>query len=363
MRGRLPDIPTCADALASLPDPPPRHEAPHDTLEEDNTIREHIRDIDNDICLCLSVPADTISPYIVSQREHFALLGIARLVQHDMHLLQAGLYQRDGSYIPAPDWNDDYLTALTNKWNEPVVLESDYYLLRSMCLYELGTSIQVRVLGRGKVKKYLDMALTLAQKGQQILQTVLEQETNVMDKYWRYPTMISYIHQQQATEVIEEIKEYEAVVGLSAPDSFIERARQCISLALRSFHRGMVYHPNISRSMSKPFKDQEWCKMANLTDSFTDLTDEYSARQLWSQHTIKLLKSALHEDRTKASQFQLHISKVHLRFSSWIYEQPEKPLLLFPKVSPMFQEMQRSAIAGKYIGNGGERRKEGIQID
>jgi hypothetical protein len=66
-----------------------------------------------------------------------------------------------------------------------------------MCLYELGTSIQVRVLGRGKVKKYLDMALILAQKGQQILQTVLEQETNGMDKYWRYPTMISYIHQQQ----------------------------------------------------------------------------------------------------------------------------------------------------------------------
>jgi len=98
--------------------------------------------------------------------------------------------------------------------------------------------------------------------------------------------------------------------------------------------------------------------MANLTDSFADLTDEYSARQLWSQHTIKLLKSALHEDRTKASQFQLHISKVHLRFSSWIYEQPEKPLLLFPKVSPMFQEMQRSAIAGKYIANGGERQKE-----
>jgi hypothetical protein len=110
MRGRLPDIPsdhpTCADALTSLPDPPPLHEAPHeaphDTLEEDNTIREHIRDIDNDICLCLSVPADTIDPYTVTQREHFALLGIARLVQHDMHLLQSGLCTHSSSFN-APD--------------------------------------------------------------------------------------------------------------------------------------------------------------------------------------------------------------------------------------------------------------------
>jgi hypothetical protein len=101
--------------------------------------------------------------------------------------------------------------------------------------------------------------------------------------------------------------------------------------------------------MDRPFKDQEWCKMATLTDFYTDLTDEYSARQIWSQHTIKLLKEALHEDRSKASYIQLQISKVHLRFSLWIHEQPEKPLLLFPKVSPMFQEMRRSAIAGKDI--------------
>lgn len=101
--------------------------------------------------------------------------------------------------------------------------------------------------------------------------------------------------------------------------------------------------------MDTPFKDQEWSKMATLTDSYTGLTDEYSARQIWSQHTIKLLRSALHEDRAKASQFQLQISKVHLQFSLWIHEQPEKPLLLFPKVSPMFQEMQRSAIAGKRL--------------
>ncbi|KAF9922228.1 hypothetical protein BGZ65_009763 [Modicella reniformis] len=142
---------------------------------------------------------------MLSQRERVALMGIARLVQHDMQMLQNGLScagrppdQRDGSYNPAPDWDNNYLTALIGEWNEPVVLESDYYLLRSMCLYELGTSIQVKVLGRIKIKKYMDMALTMAQKGQQILQTVLEQSNDMTDKYWRYPTMISYIQQQQA---------------------------------------------------------------------------------------------------------------------------------------------------------------------
>ncbi|KAF9922229.1 hypothetical protein BGZ65_009764, partial [Modicella reniformis] len=146
-------------------------------------------------------------------------------------------------------------------------------------------------------------------------------------------------------ETIKEIREYETVVGLPAPDSLIERTRQWVSLALRSFHQGMKYYPNISRSMDKPFKDQEWRKMATLADLYTDLTDEYPARQMWSQHTIKLLKGALHEDRSKACQLQQQLSKVYLQFALWIHEQPDKPLLLFPKVSPMFHEMQRSAIA------------------
>lgn len=113
--------------------------------------------------------------------------------------------QRDGDYTPAPDWDNDYLAALVGEWNEPVVLESDYYLLRSMCLYELGTSIQVKVLGRRKVKKYMDMSLTLAQKGQKILRTVLENDNNEADKYWRYPTMISYIQQQQVRRYREDL--------------------------------------------------------------------------------------------------------------------------------------------------------------
>ncbi|KAG0245962.1 hypothetical protein BGX31_005248 [Mortierella sp. GBA43] len=362
MRGRLPEThladsqsATNADALNTLPNPPSTdNTASLEPSEEESTIHEHILEIEDEIRECLSVPADPIASHILSQRERIALMGIAHLVQHDMRVLQSGLSsagrppdQRDGNYTPAPDWDNDYLAALIGEWDEPVVLESDYYLLRSMCLYDIGTSIQVQVLGRDKVKKYMDMAFTLAQKGQQVLRTVLEQDSNAMDKYWRYPTMISYIHQQQANETLEEIKEYEKVVGIPAPDSFLERARQRVSLALRSFYRAMRCHPNISQSMDRPFKDQEWCKMATLTDSYTDLTDEYSARQIWSQHTIKLLKEALHEDRSKASYIQLQISKVQLRFSLWIHEQPEKPLLLFPKVSPMFQEMRRSAIAGK----------------
>ena len=104
--------------------------------------------------------------------------------------------QRDGEYIPAPDWDAEYVAALVREWQEPVSLESDYYILRSMCLYELATSIQVKVLGPEKVRKYLNMALTLAQKGYATLQTTLRLE-GAEDRHWRYQMLISYILQQQ----------------------------------------------------------------------------------------------------------------------------------------------------------------------
>lgn len=99
MRGRLPEThltasqyATNADALNALADPPHANDALLLELsEEENTIHEHIREIEAEICECLSVPADPVIPHTVSQRERFALMGIAHLVQHDMQVLQNGL--------------------------------------------------------------------------------------------------------------------------------------------------------------------------------------------------------------------------------------------------------------------------------
>lgn len=120
------------------------------------------------------------------------------LIHRAFSLVRAGRPpdQRDGEYTPAPDWDTDYITALVEEWQEPVSLESDYYILRSMCLYELATSIQVKVLGPEKIQKYLGMALALAQKGQAILRATLRLE-GAEDRHWRYQTLISYILQQQ----------------------------------------------------------------------------------------------------------------------------------------------------------------------
>lgn len=120
------------------------------------------------------------------------------LTRRNLSLVRAGRPpdQRDGEYTPAPDWDMEYITALVQEWQEPVSLESDYYILRSMCLFELATSIQVKVLGPEKVRKYLSMASTLAQKGLAILRTTLRLE-GAEDRHWRYQTLISYILQQQ----------------------------------------------------------------------------------------------------------------------------------------------------------------------
>jgi hypothetical protein len=115
--------------------------------------------------------------------------------------------QRDGDFIPAPNWDSAYLTDIINTWNEPVVLEPDYYLLKSMSVFELGTSIQVSILGHEKVQKYMNMALTVAQRGERILKTKLGPGEGA-DRFWRYQTMLSYIYQYQVFFISSEVYMY-----------------------------------------------------------------------------------------------------------------------------------------------------------
>ncbi|KAG0366326.1 hypothetical protein BGZ54_005531 [Gamsiella multidivaricata] len=346
MRGRLPEnslhgIQNSSDPsdIYSCTRSPHIATAPVGLSVEEADIHEQFRDVKNELRACSLEPTIAVTPYTISPRERAALMGVARIVQQDMRVLQDGLsragrppHRHDGEYVPAPDWDSEYLSALIDDWNEPVLLESDYYLLRSMCLYDLGISIQVKVLTPDRVRKYLEMAMTLAQKGYQIMRVTLGKDDSAMDKYWRYPTMISCILQIQAMRTINEIKERERIVELAPPDALYEMARQQVTQALRSFECGMRYYPTLCRSTAEPFKDQEWSKMAALTEAYTQLTNEILARQIWTQHTVRLLKGAWRENRKNCAQFVYGISKAHLQFALWIHEQPGKPLLLIPKI-------------------------------
>ncbi|KAG0208090.1 hypothetical protein BGX28_000846 [Mortierella sp. GBA30] len=331
MRGRLPDtrsvqanttLPhtdTCSHIHA--PGPPP------EPSEEETEIHEHACELQGYLQKALAETTHKVLPHIRAGRPPD---------------------QRDGDdYIPAPYWNEDFLATLISEWGEPVILESDYYLVRSMCLYELGRSIQVKVLGPEKVQQYLNMALTLAQKGQRILRSVINSGDSE-NKQWRYQTLISYILQQQTLDVIMKIKTHEALTGFTAADQLYEQASRLISQALRSFYLGMRYYPNSNASTSgESFKDkdQEWSRMAALTESYTQLLEDFHTRQMWTRNTVRLLMGATRENKSKSASFLLQISRTKLEYALWIYDQPEKPLLIFPKVGSMFMEMRQASVA------------------
>ncbi|KAG0255896.1 hypothetical protein BG011_004869 [Mortierella polycephala] len=292
----------------------------HEPSDEEIALQDITHDAQEQLRKVLSGPAARVTPHPKSQREHMALMGIARIVQQDMLFLQSGLSraarppdERDGEYTPAPDWDDEYLTALVDGWNEPVLLESDYYLLRSMCY--------------------------------KILQEVLVQR-DIIDKYWRYPVIISYVQRQQALGVIAEIKEHEALTGLPAPESLHEKASQHVSQAMHSFRQGMKSYPNISAYANETLKGQEWNYMAALSESYTLLLRDFHSRQNWTQHTIELLTEALRENKNKSNEFLERISKAYLHYALWIHEQPDRPMRIMPKPCPMFLEMRKTSIFG-----------------
>ncbi|KAG0278179.1 hypothetical protein BGZ95_004528 [Linnemannia exigua] len=320
---------------------------PDEPTDEESIIQEHICELKADIQKTLSQPLVRISPYNPSPNECLALLGIACVVQNDMHTLQDALSrcgrppdQRDEEYIPAPNWDSVYLIDIINAWNEPVVLEPDYYILKAMCLYELGTSVQVSVLGQEKVQKYMNMALTLAQRGERILKTKLGSGDGA-DRFWRYQTMMSYVYQHQKLRKSTGIQD----------QVMVDQACDLASRALRCFHRGMRWHPNVnsktSASTEEPFKDEEWIKMADLADSCFQLANDFMTRQTWYRHTLKLLHGALYENRAKTRRLLELIAKIHLAYAVWIHEQKGTPLTVVPKPSLMFLEMQCASIAGK----------------
>ncbi|KAF9154418.1 hypothetical protein BG015_000967 [Linnemannia schmuckeri] len=304
---------------------------PDEPSDEESIIQEHIYEIKADIQKLLSQPFVKIAPYTPLPNECLALLGIARVVQNEMQILQDGLS-----------------------------LEPDYYLLKSMCVYELGTSIQVSVFGHEKVQKYMNMALTLVQRGERILKTKLG-PGDAADRFWRYQTMTSYIYRHQAEMVITAIKKLQESTGFRN-QGLMDQACNLVSRALRCFHRGMRWHPNVNTdtgtSNEESFKDEEWSKMADLTNSCFQLADNFATRQTWYRHTFKILQGALYENRAQAWRFLGLIAKTHLEYALWIYEQSETPLVVVPKPCPLFLEMQHASISAIVVTSPDEARSE-----
>ncbi|CAO3563127.1 unnamed protein product [Mortierella alpina] len=268
------------------------------------------------------------------------------LTLHVFTLVRAGRPpdQRDGEYTPAPDWDTDYVTALVEEWQEPVSLESDYYILRSMCLYELAMSVQVKVLGLEKVERYLRMASTLAQKGYAILRTTLRQE-GAEDRHWRCQMLICYIFQQQTVQVIEELCETEQLEGSPTADQLLEEAGQLVTRALRSFYHGIKHYPNHLKTTAEPFLDLEWSKMATTAESYVRLLNDFYVRQTWTQHTVQLLNGAIRENKKTSGPYLTRISRMYLEYAFWIREQSQELLVPLSEPSRMLQEMRQASVA------------------
>lgn len=149
--------------------------------------------------------------------------------------------------------------------------------------------------------------------------------------------------------VITTIKKLQESTGLRDKE-LMDQACDVASRAVRCFHRGMRWHPNVScvigANNEEPFMDEEWVKMADLTNSCLQLADGFTTRQTWYRHTLKLLQGALYENRAQAGKFLGLIAKIHLEYALWIHEQTETLLVVVPKPCPMFLEMQHASVAG-----------------
>ncbi|GJJ78843.1 hypothetical protein EMPS_11202 [Entomortierella parvispora] len=360
MRGRLPAAPPPPLPLP-LPSPLPllsaypnlATSAVSSSCPEQICLQEFELEAEEHLAKVLAFTSAPVPTYTLTLREQKDLLEVTIIVSRDMQKLQSGLAQagrppdeRDGDYTPAPDWDREFLDALVQQWHEPVCITPDYYLLRSMCLYALGTSIQVSVLGKEHVKRYLSMAMTLAQKALVELQTVIGDNGNdqVLDRYWRYHTIIAYIEQKQAMAIIQEIKDYEQWTGLDASEELYKRAESMVFQAKRSFRRGMRCYPFVPGTESALSKAQDWGNLAAMTESYTNILRDLQDRKAATMQTIQVLEGGLSEDHGPILDYITRISKAHLSLAEWIYDHPEDRPLLVPKRTSLFVDMQRSAV-------------------
>ncbi|KAG0056258.1 hypothetical protein BGZ83_005813 [Gryganskiella cystojenkinii] len=281
MRGRLPEI------RSELPPPTPTPKTIHTIATticpEHAYLQDLEREAEDHLIRVLAYTPTPTPTYVLTLREQRDLTEVALIVSKDMQKLQAGLG-----------------------------------------LYAIGTSVQVSVLGKDHIVRYMDMALTLAHKAFEVLQVA-------------------------ASAMMDKIKEYEQRTGLDASEELYKQTELAVSEAKLSFRRGMKRYPFAPGTESARCKAQEWSKISNMMESFTKIQRDLQDRKTWALQTIDLLEGALSEDRRPALDYLSRISNTHLDLALWIYDHPEDRPLLVPKKTSLFLDMQRSAVTAFHV--------------
>ncbi|KAF9284976.1 hypothetical protein BGZ74_001612 [Mortierella antarctica] len=86
--------------------------------------------------------------------------------------------------------------------------------------------------------------------------------------------------------------------------------------------------------------------MANVARAYTLSTSDFHTRLTWNQHSTALGTGAIREDKARTVPYAETIARAYKDFAFWIHSHPERPLMVFPDVTPMFKEMQFASLAG-----------------
>ncbi|KAG0090666.1 hypothetical protein BGZ92_002438 [Podila epicladia] len=360
MRGRLPGqdmvaqdspvaepTPFTSDLVKNRLQPPPYNER--------HTLAEHSLELESRIQRILSENALKVDQFKLSDSERGALLQILQRIRPDVHDLRKVLLltgrppdERERGLSAAPDWDDSFLQWLCDNWGQHVHPEADYYYLRALSLYQFSQSDLIAIRGPQRQKEYVRMSLIKAREAYIALMAALRKSDDSVGKYWRYHILASRIHQELAHLLIDEILGHERTFGTKASDILYNEARESVVEALNSFHQGIQFYPSSpSTSHNQDYlKAQEWAAMANVARAYTLSTCDFQSRLTWTQHSIALVTGAIREDRACKIPYVETIARAYKDFAFWIHSHPERPLMVFPDVTPMFKEMQFASLAG-----------------
>ncbi|KAG0329948.1 hypothetical protein BG000_011886, partial [Podila horticola] len=258
-------------------------------------------------------------------------------IRPDVHELREALTvtgrppdERERGLPAAPDWDDYFLQWLCDNWGQHVHAEPDYYYLRALSLYQFSQSDLIAVRGPQRQKEYIRMALIQAREANLSMTAALKKSDD------------------SACLLIEEIQSHEHTFGTKASDLMYDEARESVVEALSSFHRSIQRYPSSPpRSHNNDnAKAMEWGVMANVARAYTLSASDFQGRLTWTQHSVALATGAIREDKACKVPFLETIARAYKDFAFWIHSHPERPLMVFPEITPMFKEMQFAALAG-----------------
>ncbi|KAF9330068.1 hypothetical protein BG006_006951 [Podila minutissima] len=360
MRGRLPGQDVGAQDTPVADPTPFTRDLVENRLQptpynEQQTLAEHSLELESRIQRTLSDNAPKVDQFKLSDSERAAFLQTMQRIRPDVHELRKVLLltgrppdERERGLPAAPDWDDSFLQWLCDNWGQHVHPEPDYYYLRALSLYQFSQSDLIAIRGPQRQKEYIRMSLIQAREANLALMAALQKSDDSVGKYWRYHILASRIHQGLAHLLIKEIQGHEHTFGTKASELLYNEARESVVEALNSFHQGIQHYPSSpSRSHNQDYvKGQEWAAMANVARAYTLSASDFHTRLTWTQHSIALVTGAIREDKARKVPYVETIARAYKDFAFWIHSHPERPLMVFPDVTPMFKEMQFASLAG-----------------